>query len=297
MMVRMRSDAQVPAFRAEAEHMPAIVNAVDYVYHRPPAPLDALIEFMWAASGYPARAPRERVLPSGAAALVIHLEARPMRVYPDECASEPVAASGAMFCGPRQRPLILDTALGPTVGVHFRPGGARPFFDIPSDAVAEQSIPLETLWGPAARTLRDRLMEATSQTERVHVLQAALLARVRRSLTLCPTLQLSFAAFDDPQLVSVAEVNRRTGLSPKRLLSLFREEVGLSPKVFWRVRRFRAALHDLDRGSLHGAALALQHGYFDQAHFLREFRAFANSSPREYLAARVLGSDHVSLPG
>jgi AraC-like DNA-binding protein len=71
----------------------------------------------------------------------------------------------------------------------------------------------------------------------------------------------------------------------------------LSPKAFWRVRRFRAALRDLEQGALSGAALACEHGYFDQAHFLREFRALSSSSPREYLAARVAGTDHVSVHG
>lgn len=272
-------------------------RGVDYVCYRPPAPLDSLIEFVWAAEGYPAETPRERVLPSGAAALIIHLDARPMRVYADEQSVQPAAASGAMFAGVRQTPLILDTALGATVGIHFRPGGARPFFDVPAAAMAEQAVPLEALWGPVANVLRERLQEARTPRERVRILLGCLLARARTSLALTPTVQLSFAAFEEPNLGSVAEVNRRTGLSAKRLLAIFREEVGLSPKVFWRVRRFRAALHDLDRGALRGAALAHEHGYFDQAHFLREFRGFAGSSPRAYLAARVVGSDHVSVYG
>ena len=95
----------------------------------------------------------------------------------------------------------------------------------------------------------------------------------------------------------MAEVNRRTGLSPKRLLALFHDEVGLTPKAFWRVRRFRAALAELENGTDRGASLAARHGYFDQAHFLREFRGFAGSNPSEYMAARIAGTDHVALHG
>jgi AraC-like DNA-binding protein len=78
-------------------------------------------------------------------------------------------------------------------------------------------------------------------------------------------------------------VNRRTGLSPKRLLSLFRDEVGLSSKRFWRVRRFHAALRDLNHRAVSGATLAAAHGYFDQARFQREFLALTGLSPRERL--------------
>jgi AraC-like DNA-binding protein len=122
-----------------------------------------------------------------------------------------------------------------------------------------------------------------------------LLGQARGSLEQRHALRASLAAFEESDLESVAEVNRRTGLSPKRLLALFREEIGLCPKSYWRVRRFRAALQDLDDGVLRGAPLAAQHGYCDQAHFLREFRALAGSSPTEYLMARVPGTDHVSL--
>ncbi|MET0344118.1 MAG: helix-turn-helix domain-containing protein [Polyangiales bacterium] len=270
-------------------------HVVNHVYAQPSPPLDAFIEFLWAADAYPAQSPRERILPSGAPALVVHLEAAPLRVFADERASEPAVTSGAFLCGARQTPLVIGTALGATVGVHFKPGGARPFFDIPAGAIAEQTVPLEALWGASALSLRERLLDAHAPVERVRILEACLRARAHRALELSPMLSLSFAAFAEPDLVSVAEVNRRTGLSPKRLLALFRDEVGLSPKAFWRVRRFRAALHDLDRGALRGAALAHEHGYFDQAHFLREFRTLAGSSPSAYLAARVLGTDHVSV--
>jgi AraC-like DNA-binding protein len=295
-MLAMRN--WTPARDADAlERSYEAAHAINHAYYRPAPPLDSLIEFFWAADDYPAQTPRERVLPSGASALIIHLDTNPMRVYADEHALAPAAASVAMFCGARSSPLILDTALRSTVGVHFKPGGARSFFDIPADSVAEQAVPLEALWGAATYSLCEQLMEAATPLERVQVLQHFLRVRAHRSLELGPALRLSFAAFEEPDLRSVAEVNRRTGLSPKRLLALFREEVGLSPKAFWRVRRFRAALHDLDRGALRGAALACEHGYCDQAHFLREFRAFAGSCPSEYLAARVVGTDHVSLYG
>jgi AraC-like DNA-binding protein len=201
------------------------------------------------------------------------------------------------LCVARISPLIIGPSLGPTVGVKFRPGGALPFFDVPADALADQTLSLEALWGTSSRSLRERLMEAPTAAERVHLLETALLQSARRSFELSPALRVSLSAFEEPDLPSVAEVNRRTGLSPKRLLALFREQVGLSPKAFWRVRRFRAALHDLERGALRGAALASEHGYFDQAHFLREFRALAGSSPREYLAARIADTDHVWVYG
>ncbi|UJR82303.1 helix-turn-helix transcriptional regulator [Sandaracinus amylolyticus] len=263
--------------------------------HRPSPPLDGLVELIWAADSYVAQAERERVLPSGAQSLVVHLGNGPLRVFTDEDAIDATEVSGAIVCGARVTPLLIDTALGPTVGVEFKPGGARPFFDLPADAITGRVVSLDALWGASAHSLRERLMETSSPRDRVRLLEDNLLRRLARSFELDAALRLSLDAFEGRDLTSVGEVNRRTGLSPKRLLALFRDEVGLSPKAFWRVRRFRSALRALDHGTLRGAAVAAEHGYFDQAHFVREFRSLAGSTPREYLAARVVGTDHVSV--
>jgi len=110
-------------------------------------------------------------------------------------------------------------------------------------------------------------------------------------------LRAALRAFEDPNLTSVANVNELTGLSAKRLIALFREEVGLTPKAYWRVRRFQGALRRIDRGKRNGAQLAAELGYFDQAHFDREFRAFCGLSPSQYLAREVERPNHVPLRG
>lgn len=265
-----------------------------HALHRPRPPLDRLVDFFWVRDVYDAQTPRERVLPSSAPTLVVRLGDHPVEIFADERAPEASHVSNAVVCGPRTRPLVVGTSLGLTVGVHFKPGVTRLFFEVPAHELAVQAASLEALWGPSARLLRERLAEA-APLERVQILEDFLLARARRSFELSPLLRESIRAFEEPDLSSVAEVNRRTGLSPKRLLALFRDEIGLSPKEFWRVRRFRAALRDFERGTMRGAALASEHGYFDQAHYLREFRALAGSNPREYLATRVAGTDHAAL--
>jgi AraC-like DNA-binding protein len=266
-----------------------------HLSYRPKPPLDRFIEFVWAADEYVAQTARERVLPNGATALVVVLGERPVHYFTSEDASAPVVTPGAVLCGTRQTPLIIGTAFGPTVGVHFRPGGARPFFDVPARDLTEQALSLEVLWGSQARSLREQLEEAPTQSERILILEQSLLGRLRSSAGPAAVLRTALQCFEDPTLPSVAEVNRRTGLSPKKLLALFDDQIGLTPKAYWRVRRFRAALSGLERGA-RGVTLAYELGYADQPHYLREFRAMAGSSPREYLAQRVAGNgDHVAV--
>src|ERR1041384_7255757 len=130
--------------------------------YRPRAPLDRFVEFFWAADDYVAEAPRERVLPNGLHTLVIVLGERPLLYYASKDANVPVEVPGALLCGTRQTPLVIGTALGATVGVHFKPGGARPFFDVRAEDLTEQAVPLEALWGSAAPRLRERLEAAAT---------------------------------------------------------------------------------------------------------------------------------------
>jgi AraC-like DNA-binding protein len=78
---------------------------------------------------------------------------------------------------------------------------------------------------------------------------------------------------------------------------VFREEVGIQPKAWWRIQRFQAAIKDLYRGAdLPWAELALQCGYYDQSHFINEFRAFSGINPTTYVQLRGPWQNHVPLP-
>ena len=86
------------------------------------------------------------------------------------------------------------------------------------------------------------------------------------------------------------------GLSAKRFIERFKIEVGLTPKRYCRVRRFQRALALANRGRrVDWTGVALDCGYFDQAHFIHDFRSFAGLTPTEYLAARTSFQNHVKF--
>jgi len=93
----------------------------------------------------------------------------------------------------------------------------------------------------------------------------------------------------------MAEVRRLAELPTKRLIRLFRAEVGLSPKEYARVRRLQAALRQLGAGATGGAHIAAHIGYFDQSHFVREFRSFTGMTPTQYRRQRILLPGHVPV--
>jgi AraC-like DNA-binding protein len=99
------------------------------------------------------------------------------------------------------------------------------------------------------------------------------------------------AAIEANPSIQMTEIRDLLGMTTKRLIALFRAEIGLSPKAYARIRRLQAALRLL--GSMSGAQVAAEIGCFDQAHFAREFRSFTGMTPTQYSQHRILLPSHV----
>ncbi|MBA3548045.1 MAG: AraC family transcriptional regulator, partial [Nannocystis sp.] len=109
-----------------------------------------------------------------------------------------------------------------------------------------------------------------------------------------PALRLAIAALERD--VPVAAVGEQLGLSPRRLIDVFAARVGMTPKRFARLRRFQRVLSAISGARPPPwAELALQCGYFDQAHLIHEFRAYSGLHPTAYAARGPGGHNHVVL--
>jgi transcriptional regulator GlxA family with amidase domain len=160
-----------------------------------------------------------------------------------------------------------------------------------------ETVSLDTLWRTFAATISDQLWEARTAEARFVTLESALLARAGGRVDRHPAVTRAIALFDRSHgALSVGHVVRRTGVSHRRLVELFWNEVGLSPKRYCRVRRFNDVLRQIEPlGDVDWTDVAHVCGYFDQAHFNRDFRAFAGLNPSEYLRHRV-ARNHVAVP-
>src|SRR5262249_48960408 len=102
-----------------------------------------------------------------------------------------------------------------------------------------------------------------------------------------------------PEDCRIAELSETLGLSTRRFEQIFRHDIGMTPKAYQRLQRFRRALVRIEDATNDGwAAFAQDRGYYDQAHLINEFRAHSGLTPPEYLASRA-GSfvNHVPVSG
>lgn len=267
-------------------------------YHVPAPPLDRFVALLWLAEGpVPAHA-RERVLPTGTTELVISLREGTQRVFDGHDNARYESHGGAVVSGAQTEYFLIDTAQqAAVIGVHFHPGGAFPFFGPPAGELSGQHVALDALWGARAAELRERLIEAPTVREKFRILEETLLARARRPLERHPAVAFALDRFERvPHAHSIASVAKRAGLSQRRFIARFRDEVGLAPKRYCRVVRFQEAIRQANNGRrVEWAHVAQACGYYDQAHLIADFRAFCGLRPTEYAEQRGEHLNHVPL--
>jgi AraC-like DNA-binding protein len=162
------------------------------------------------------------------------------------------------------------TGSGRVIATKFRPGGFHPFHPVPAHTLTNKVLPLSAVFGDLApdsfAEIEDGL-RAHGWTEDPRVTE----------ITDLHALMLT-----DPSLQRVEQLARAAGYSERTLQRLFREYVGVKPKwVLERIRLHEAA-ERMAEGFSDWPALALDLGYFDQAHFIKAFKAVVGRSPADY---------------
>lgn len=237
----------------------------------------------WSYAGYAQPHRTERVLPTGTMNLVVRIDA-------DGRASAVI--SGAHSCC-----TLLDTSKPfSAIAASFRAGGGFPFFGLPADELHNSSVPLDALLGVEARDLTERSMQAPTAAAGFQILEEFLLARLDEHTGRSRGVVHALDAFQGTGRVpAVANVAERIGWTARKLIAKFRHEVGLTPKVYCRVARFRNVLAKLEEGrDVDWCDIALSCGYFDQPHFVHDFREFSGVTPSQYLRQRV-STNHVRV--
>ena len=269
-----------------------------YRTYCPQPPLAEFVDLIWLYEGFEQTHTREYRLPDGSMELIINLHDDTIPVYDRQNTDQFQTFRGSVISGAHSESFIIDTAsLTSVMGVHFKPGGAFPFFKLPASELHNAHVSLQTVWGAAVDDLREQLLEAETLEIRSCILEQALLARLARPLVGHPAVAFALKEFQEvPHTRTISDVSERIGLSSRRFIQVFHEEVGLTPKLFCRVQRFQEVLRRIGREQqVEWVDIALTCGYFDQAHFIHDFRAISGLNPGAYLLNRSEHLNHVPL--
>lgn len=228
-----------------------------------------------------------RELPSGVVPLIINFDA----VVRERKADSAEWTAHRTFTAGLHDAYTLVESAGPGEGmqVNFTALGARLFFDRPLVDISNRTVEVDAVLGSAAHRLVARLHQAASWKDRFGIVDREITSRIESARQ--PPAAVAWGL---QQLVRtggrarIAGLVRATSWSERHFGSQFTQNVGLTPKAFARVLRFRCAVQLMTSGGAGNLAdVAQTCGYFDQAHFSRDFRTFAGGAPSSLLESRL----------
>lgn len=239
--------------------------------------------YWYLETGPPAEDAVQRVVPDGRPELILNLG------EPFESASDGrwIRQPTFFLAGQISSPMLLRPhARAKTIGVRFRPEGASCVFPGPMHELAGLVVPLDALSPKLDHELQP-VREMESITPRF--IDRALSRAAHNA-----DVALAFAldtAIKTAGLISVSGLAKRVNLSNRQLERRFLDTVGMTPKRFCRIRRFQRVLQAMEEGvkvkpGANWADAAVECGYYDQAHLIRDFRSFSGLTP-----ACLLGAD------
>jgi AraC-like DNA-binding protein len=182
---------------------------------------------------------------------------------------------------------------GQVFGVKFRAGGFYPFVKFPVSELTGKSIAFCDVFGIESDALEKTLLNTDDTEAAVACMEDFLRPRLpERDENISLINEIVDCIVCDMQITRVEDVVQRLNISKRTMQRLFKRYVGVTPR--WVIQRYRLheAIERLENGqSIDLAQLAVQLGYFDQAHFIREFKKIVGKTPGEYARKALNDSD------
>lgn len=264
-----------------------------------PAPdLSGVVDYFWEGDGT-IQDFTEKILPTGAVDLMFNLGGD-HRVLERDGQSRNDDYPESWLSGMQSRYLTIRTRNGShLLSARLKPWGAWHLLRQSMTTVTGEVPRLSELWGDRIHALTERLRAAPNAFARFDLLEHFLRRRLQRRrrndsavITAAGWLQASKGR------LPIERISRELGVNRTTLSRRFRQQVGLPPKVYGRVMRLNALIQTLAAGSNTSMAELADHfGYYDQAHFSRDFRRFAGATPSEYLHSALADGGAILVDG
>ena len=254
-------------------------EAIAYREIRPSPTLAPFVRCVWHLSGPPSTVPpAQPIVPDGCVEIVLNLGEPFLRVN-GGTVRQPAAMVVGQITGPV---VVIPTGVVDVWGVRLQPWGAAAFLAIPSGELRETVVELDAV----AQSLTGLASEVYDGRRRDQVLMGA----VERCIHGCDAPDPGVRAAVElitlaPTPPSVRSVGTQLGRSTRWVQRVFRDTVGLSPKMLTRINRVQRAMRAARSSPTRTwSSIAADVGYFDQSHLVRDFRQLVGCTPSEFSA-------------
>jgi AraC-like DNA-binding protein len=257
--------------------------------HIPAYPLNQFIDHFFYYTGYTPEHSVDRFLPDGEVQIIFDLTDYPKYIYDNNTLKEIQSCRNVWFSGFRTGPITIPSGReSEMVIVQFKKGKAFPFLSEPMQNLTNFVVDAELVMRTEILDIRESLLEAETPFQKFDVLEKKLLSSYRNQLHENPFVDFALAKITtSPNQYSIREISDKVGYSQKHIIKLFKEHVGVAPKEFLKVIRFQKAVQQIEQQILvNWSAIACDCGFYDQSHFIADFKAFSGFTPAKYMQQR-----------
>lgn len=261
-----------------------------YFTIQPPESLKQFVRYFWVLEGdLTANHYVHRSFADGCVEIVFHYKAEFDEINYDQ---KPEKSSTSAICGQSQqfRRFVTRESFG-IFGAYLYPFAVPRIFSFSAANLSDQIVSLTDFLGNDGKELEERMMTATNNYQRIQIISAFLKRKISQSKTLnSPIVRAVNEIIHSAETVNVGTLANNFGFSTRQFERKFKDLAGFSPKLFARITRFQSAVSK--RGDAYPTLtkVAYDCGYYDQSHFIHDFKEFSGYHPKTFFRGETEGS-------
>lgn len=269
--------------------------------HHPSFPLNNFIDSFIYLEGLTFSHTLDRFLPDGNTELLIDLRENPQYIHDNNSLEIIQSCKHAWVSGVRTRPITIPAGSGnKLLVIGFKKGAAHAFYKFPMSELTDSVVMGDLVFGNTICELREQLLFARSTSEMFCLIEKFLLTQAGDNLHVNPISKCIQYAIThitaQPHISSFHKLSEHIGYSQKHFIDLFRKQVGVAPKQYLKIMRFQKAILEAETShSINWSRLAQESGFYDQAHFIHDFKEFSGFTPNEYMQRKNAELNYVPV--
>ncbi|MDO5968599.1 helix-turn-helix transcriptional regulator [Flavivirga aquimarina] len=264
---------------------------MDYQTFQPHPDLSAFVKFYWTLEvPFDPNNQKQKIIPDGCIEMTFNFKDKIKRYTSQK---DYIIHPNAMIMGQRTKSYFIEP-MGDvdSFAICFYPYGFSNFVSTPLENLVDVETPIESLFGEIpAKELEQKIIQASNTKERIEIIEAFLLDKLNQNRTIENLVKTTVDSLQAANGSNSINKILKDDLSKRRQLERnFKKQIGISPKQLGKVLRLQTALKMIlnDKESL--TNIAYESEYFDQAHFIKDFKEFIGTTPKEFL-----GNENMAL--
>ncbi|MCT2563989.1 helix-turn-helix domain-containing protein [Chryseobacterium herbae] len=255
---------------------------MNYQTFQPRPELSALIKCYWTLEGPEEEVPQQQtIVPDGCMEMIFHYGDL-YKQYMDD--GQAVVQPRSCVFGQLTKPLVIEsTGTTGMFSVRFQYEGFIPFATIPIKEMDDKAVPLDQLFGENGSELEKNMLTSKTTEEKIQIVEEFLLRKLDANAIdkiVRSTIDTIITANGQ---ISIGELSKQTNINRRQLERKFSSAIGLSPKQLSKTIRLQTTLKLLlNKEFTTLTALAHESEYYDQAHFIKDFKEFTGLTPKEF---------------